>query len=755
MVIAGRNFTTEILSRLRESIESGAAKTRGAVARLLCELFDWRDGNGRPKQTSARILLNEMERRGIIELPAPREVNFAARTPLVEETPREWAQIETTLSKLDDVELVVVKGNKALSREWRAMMREHHPLSDGPLCGAQLRYVIRCKQGLVGGMSFSAPAQRLKARDRWIGWSEGTRKQRLGLVVGNTRFLILPSVQVKNLASHVLSLASEQLVEDWHKRYGVRPVLLETFVDTSRYAGTCYDAANWIDVGTTQGRGRQDRNREATLAPKRVLVYPLRRDCRKLLAAPLVLPRIVLSASDDPPVDWADEEFGRCQLSEPLRERLLQIARRFACRPLARIPQAFEGDVAACRATYRFFAHRDTTIETLLQSHYAATEKRVGEMTGQVVLAVQDTTSLNYGNLGSVLGLGPIGNDVRSQGLYLHSTLAITPQGLPLGFLDAQCWARDAEQFGTRKDRWPIEEKESYRWIKSYQAVAALQQRLPDVTVVSVGDREADIYELFHEAAKDPRGPHLLIRAQHDRALEDEGKFLFGAVQSQPIAGYVHLQLPRQQQRAPREAKLAIRCATLRLTPPQSKPNLPVIEVQAIYASEEQAPPGEEPIEWRLLTTLPVTTFEQAAEKVSWYAQRWGIEVFHRTLKSGCRIEDRQLRNADRLEACLAIDMVVAWRICYLVKLGREVPEAPCTVYFSDSEWKALCAYRNKNPIAPDEPPTLREAQRMVAKLGGFLGRKSDGEPGTEVMWRGLQALDLITETWLVMTGGP
>jgi len=169
-------------------------------------------------------------------------------------------------------------------------------------------------------------------------------------------------------------------------------------------------------------------------------------------------------------------------------------------------------------------------------------------------------------------------------------------------------------------------------------------------------------------------------------------------------------------------------------------------------AQEVEAPQDVEPIEWMLLTTCQVTTFDEAIEKLAWYAVRWGIEVYHRTLKSGCKIEERQLGHADRIETCLAIDLVVAWRIFHLTKLGRETPDVPCTVFFEESEWKSLTAYITQNPIPPDRPPTLREAIRMVASLGGFLGRNSDGEPGTKSLWLGLQRLDDITTMWKVMT---
>jgi len=349
-----------------------------------------------------------------------------------------------------------------------------------------------------------------------------------------------------------------------------------------------------------------------------------------------------------------------------------------------------------------------------MQPHYAASEQRISELAeGAVVLVAQDTTSLNYTGLPATVGLGPIGTTVDgAQGLHLHSSLAVTAQGVPLGFLDAQCWVRDREAFGKKAQRHelPIEQKESYRWIKSYQAVAAVQKRNLHLKLVSVGDREADIYELFAEAARDPAGPKLLVRAKHNRKVQDESARLFETIQAQPIAGYQSVHIARHKNRPAREAELAIRFAALTLCAPPDK------------------------------------------------TQRWNIEVFHRTLKSGCRIEERQLGDADRLEACLAIDMVVAWRIFYLVKLGREVPDVPCDAFYDTDEWQVLVANHNskhsaKNQLPSDQPPSLREANRMVAKLGGFMARNSDGEPGTETMWRGLQRLDGMTEGWRLASG--
>ena len=265
-----------------------------------------------------------------------------------------------------------------------------------------------------------------------------------------------------------------------------------------------------------------------------------------------------------------------------------------------------------------------------------------------------------------------------------------------------------------------------------------------------MGDREADIYELFVWATKQPGRPQLLIRAEHNRRVADEHGYLWEQMAAQPEAGIKPLRVPRRAQRAARTAELEVRFGAVELRAPKTRAKLPDVRLWAVWAREINAPAGVEPVEWMLLTTLAVENFEQACQKLDWYTRRWGIEVFHRTLKSGCQIETRQLGSADRIEACLAIDLVVAWRIFHLTKLGRETPEVPCTVYFEELEWKALVGFIRKDPVAPPQPPSLRDALRMVASLGGFLGRKGDGEPGTQTIWLGLQRLDDISAAWKV-----
>jgi hypothetical protein len=332
--------------------------------------------------------------------------------------------------------------------------------------------------------------------------------------------------------------------------------------------------------------------------------------------------------------------------------------------------------------------------------------------------------------------------------------MAFNTEGTPLGLLDVQCWARDPEAFGQKHQRQqrPLEEKESAKWLKSFQRVAEGQPRPASTQLVSIGDRESDVYELFHLALAETGGPKLLIRAEQDRLLAEGQGHLCSQVAGQPCAGIQEIQVPRRSSRPARRARLEVRFARVTLQAPAGKKGLGPLTLWVVLAQEVEAPSGIDPLRWMLLTTCAVESFEGACEKLHWYTLRWGIEVYHRTLKSGCKIEQRQLGSASRLEACLAIDLVVAWRIFHLAKLGREVPDVPCTVFFEEAEWKALVAYVTRNPTPPEQAPSLRDAMRMVASLGGFLGRKSDGEPGTQTLWLGLQELDTATTMWKILT---
>ncbi|MFY9302262.1 MAG: IS4 family transposase [Atribacterales bacterium] len=731
-------------------IKAEPGLSRRELSRRICQRNGWYSPNGNLKDMSCRKALVELDRQGIIHLPAVEKVtNFTEFTPTERETDVS-PSVSCTLAELGEVRVKPISSRYTNeSKVWRTLLEKYHYLGAGPLCGAQIRYIVESNNyGYIGALAFTSATWALKSRDDYIGWSKRARRANLGKIVTNSRFLLVPELKVANLASHVLSLALSRLAQDWEERYRVSPVLAETFVDPTLFSGTCYRAANWQYIGKTAGRrdGRQ----------KNIFIYPLHSHWQEILCQePEVkwgeMPRL------EEPANWAEEEFSTVRWYDPrLKRRLYTIAQDFFANCEKNIPEAC-GCKAKTMGAYRFFSHQEVSMKVILDAHLETTLERVKKQ--QIVLAPQDTTILDYSTHPLTTGLGPTnGVEQHSIGLILHDTLAFTEDGTPLGILDAQCWARDPQKRGKSRHRkeLPLEQKESAKWLHSFSQVAALQKLCPDTTLVSIGDRESDIFELFLAATREPAGPKLLVRAEKTRNRKVEQQHLWEYMAAREMAGALKIHIPRRGSNKARDTWVEIRFAEVTLSPPKKSSFSTPVKVWAVYVTEKEIEEGIKPVEWMLLTTAPVETFADAQKRVEWYSSRWGIEVYHRTLKSGCRIKDRQLGTADRLEACLGVDMVVAWRIYHLTMLGREIPDLPCTVFFNDVEWKALCVYVNKNPILPPQPPSLKEAICMVAGMGGYLGRKSDGPPGTQTMWRGLQRLETAAEMYGILTGqGP
>jgi hypothetical protein len=435
-----------------------------------------------------------------------------------------------------------------------------------------------------------------------------------------------------------------------------------------------------------------------------------------------------------------------------LNKRARKIIEFFSAHPRASIPQA-TGTWAETKATYRFIDNQKVTPDKILEPHKETSESRIQEH--PVVLAVQDTTELNYTAHPATEGLGTIGRRSDSRGMHVHTTMAYTPERVPLGIIHQSSWARPIEEYGKKAKRKqkPIEEKESSKWLHSIEATEAIQQQNPDVVLINIGDREADIYDLFKYGAG--LKSKLLVRGSWNRRVEHDENYLWPHLEAQPVAETRHIAVPDKKSKKLREAKVELRFAPVTIcAPSRRRHEEPPVNIYAVYLNEPNPPKGVEPLSWMLLTTLEVTNTEEAWKIVEYYAVRWSIEIFHRILKSGCRIEKRQLQTAERLRKCLALDSIVAWRIQLLTMLGRQVPDLPCDVVFDDHEWKALYCFVNKTTDPPAEPPPLAEAVLMVARIGGFLARKSDGHPGTTVLWRGLQQLTTISFAWFAFGPG-
>lgn len=444
---------------------------------------------------------------------------------------------------------------------------------------------------------------------------------------------------------------------------------------------------------------------------------------------------------------WAETEFTGIDLGDQRRAaRLVRLAEQRGAQPHASIG-ACCGSPAETKAAYRFYENHAVKEETIRLSHTAASLKRVADH--PLVLAVQDTTQLDYTDHPATRGLGVL-NDLEHQGLFLHSTLLVTPARVPLGLLATECWQRPAEQLGKRPARRkrPISEKESSKWVHSLDAVAAAQAQRPTTQLVSVADREADIYDLFLQSQQWSQS--LLVRAAWDRSVAHPEKYLWNRLETQALAGELTVQVPRQAGQPSRQATLQIRYAPVSLRPPKhrSAEHLQPIHVWAVLAREAAAPAGSAPIEWLLLSTLPITSFASACERVQWYTCHWLIEVYHKVLKSGCRVEERQFDDLPTIQRYLALDCVVAWRVLFLTMLGRELPDLPCTAIFEAHEWQALYCFQHQVATPPQETPSLAQAIKWLARLGGHQARKADGPPGVMVLWRGLQRLHDISQAW-------
>jgi hypothetical protein len=451
--------------------------------------------------------------------------------------------------------------------------------------------------------------------------------------------------------------------------------------------------------------------------------------------------------------EWVEEELWTLDLGDRRREkRVKQMTADFFANVGRMIPQASEG-WAGAKAAYRCLDNEAVEPEAVLAAHRRASLERAHRET--VVLVVQDTTALNLSTHAQTEGLGPISNNrEKTLGYFVHGSLALGESGAVLGVLDVQSWARDPAAFkaGPRgaRNRQQMEEKESIKWWRSVEATLAAAEAVPGKVWVNLADRESDCYELFWRLQQwrqtHAEEVHLLVRAQHNRAVDGETERLFAHLQSQRVAATWTLQVPAQPGRAARQATLSLRFTQVSLPPPGNARKYlgreEALTLWAVSAREEHPPKGVPALHWQLLTTQAVTTAEAALTQVRRYSRRWEIELWHKILKSGCRIEARQLETLARLERCLQLDAIVAWRVLALSRAGRgPAGDLPISQWLAEHEWRLLWGQHHRHAPPPETPPSTRDAVRWIAQLGGFLARKHDGEPGILTLWRGLQRL--------------
>jgi hypothetical protein len=708
--IQERLASAEGVALVKDWLRDNKGKGRVALARHVCERLDLRDARGRWRQGGTQKALRVLEGRGYWRLPKrqsrgpgrwrPRRLGQRVAPP---------RNVPKRVEQVQGLRLVeVTREQDELFRTWNELIATEHPLHDSRMVGRQMRYLIGSASGWLGALGFGACALRLAPRDEWMDWDEATRRRFQDRVLDMRRFLIRPSVHCENLASRVLSMAAERVGPDFARRYGFEPWLLESFVNTEVYEGTCYQAANWLCVGQSSGRGRNGPN-EPQLARKEVYVYELNRRWRQQMGirpksdriAPLSLEESLRSEH------WVEVEFGEADLGhQDATQRLLRIAQAKAQNPSAPYTECFAGDRHALKAYYRFIGQKRAQMgpQGILSGHRRQTIRRIKGQ--RRVLAVQDTSDLDFSERLHCNDLGDIGKNQTgavSHGLKMHSVLPLSEAGLPLGVLGTNIYASHFDSEDNAQNR-PIEEKESYRWLRTIDELAEVSEWAPETELIAVGDRESDLFELFDYRRRKARHIHLLVRARYDRCLKDEPRKLFAHLQALPVMGEARIAVPRQREKKgkpsqpgrialpARQAKVQLRWGKVTISAPKTTQtrHLPPVELWALLLTEVDPPKGAKPLRWVLLTTVPIESRKQALRCVRWYTRRWRIEEWHRVLKSGCRIEAHQHQSAAKLARAIAIDTVMAWRVMLLTLLGREAPDIRCELIFDPWECRLL-----------------------------------------------------------------
>ena len=442
---------------------------------------------------------------------------------------------------------------------------------------------------------------------------------------------------------------------------------------------------------------------------------------------------------------WATATLGCSDFGDRRRHlRAVRVLAQKATRPVEGILQG-SANPASAKGSYRLLENPSVNAGQFWDGIHHHTAKSLHGL--DQVYVIQDTTPLIFPGLFATVGLGTLGK-AKEEALLMHSALAIRSDRQVLGLLYSHVWARPLEQFSTVEEREssPIEEKESREWLLGMERVKQLRrQHGLRIQVVHIIDRGGDVHEVFQKVLDE--GDDCVIRSARNRRVAGPYHYLEETLAAQPPKDCYQIEVPRKHGERKRRAEIELRSTTVTFTPPGSRHGRLPISINVVWVNEPNPPRGVKPLDWLLLTTLPVETVEECRRVVEIYKCRWVIEDFHFTLKSGCRIEETQLKTAGRIEEYLALCCAVAVLILQLRNRARTEPDVPCTLVLSDDEWKVLWAYTHGIPVAQaHSPPTMAQAVKLIGRLGGHLGRKGDGMPGVRTLWRGWSELQLLVE---------
>ncbi len=426
-------------------------------------------------------------------------------------------------------------------------------------------------------------------------------------------------------------------------------------------------------------------------------------------------------------------------------ERFVSIINNISNNPGSSIPLQ-NNDWYSTKATYEFYKNEDVSIEALKRAIACYGSSQVE---GEQVLIAHDFCQISY-NDSSAEGLGYLAS-TEGRGIITYNSIAISNEGVPLSLVYQHSFVRKLEDLGKAKKRkeTEFEDKESYNW---YEGITAVNKQLGDkIQKIHIADREADIYELFFCAYE--HNTDLLVRAKHNRKLSDKSA-LWDAVGQQQVSANTVLDIPDRTGKKRVGIEVEVRYHQVEILRPETSRNkyssvsMVAIELRQVSPQQDWQ---EETLHWKLLTTLSVNSVTEALQCVKWYCYRWLIERFHYVLKSGTQIEELQLQKATSLQKAIHVYSIAAMRIMQLVYQSRNTPNLSCELVLTKEQWTVLYALTYKKPPVSDQPPTLGDAVKWIGKLGGHLGRKSDGPPGLKAVWTGYRRLCDATSTYLIM----
>lgn len=431
-----------------------------------------------------------------------------------------------------------------------------------------------------------------------------------------------------------------------------------------------------------------------------------------------------------------DINFGDKRLSK----RYKKITEKLLEQPTSSIPATFK-NWHQTKAAYRFFSNPKVTFEKILESQYTQSTQNIQNIEQEKdILIIQDTTHLNYNGHENKKELCATHSYV-SKGLHLHPSVAMTPDKINIGLVDITIWTKeknDNSKSNHEKKKRPIEEKASYRWIKSLKKTKELAKKFPDKMIFNIADREGDIYDLFLEGLeKSTENSFFIVRSAQNRLTKTNERKLKETMENAPQVGEASFKYQNKT------VKQIIKAESIELDSPKHRPHLSPLKLNVVLAQEQKPYKAQAPIEWLILTNYPIKTADDAKKILHYYTKRWEIETFFKVLKSGCKVEEIRLEKLERLEKALSLYIAIACKIMFIVNLGRIYPDISCEMVFSDFEWKSVYLAINRTKIPPS-PPSLKEIIICIAQLGGYLNRKSDPPPGPKAMWIGLQQMRFL-----------